>query len=629
MIELLSESEFSAQRVPLNASLKAKNGTLTGIVTYIKADKGYYAVSRYEDDLWVFPRSSGTSAMNDARRKLNFRRFKDPIHRCMAKWVIWNGLKEGRSINTLRAYLSCLFSYFKWVNQSEVVAESGLNAYTASEYVKYINSLISNHGKRKGKPLAIDTKAQRFWAVESLYVNCKHFDFVKEHPWFGSSFMEQAGNVGQVRTGRQNKPQTDLIPDDILKSLCDFTKSYLDRADELLTYKEHLDEFVPTSDSVAYRSTQRKNYLHTLGYEGSLQSFNEELVILRDSCLCWIMLTTGMRIHEVLAIKCGLGLGYRTETIDDVVFYYVKSVSKKTYEGEAEWIAPKIAIDAIDILERYTSSLQATLLEQLDIANNENNVEEVERLVEISGSVGLPISSSESNKISILSGATFTEYRCHKLCSLANINWNLTPHQFRRTFANHAVHSELGDLRALRDHFKHWSLSMTALYAANPDLDRELFEEVLRERYLVEDQISNDWFSLEMPITGGRAAQQSLEIRASDEKVKTYSSRTEMVKSFTSSISFRSTGLGWCINDDGTCMKSCDDCDDGIVDCRHIKHWESMLIQQLELSETQDIGRAGQHAVQLGLDRCKKVLTDLGVDVESIQQKFINRDKVA
>lgn len=27
MIELLSESEFSAQRVPLNASLKAKNGT--------------------------------------------------------------------------------------------------------------------------------------------------------------------------------------------------------------------------------------------------------------------------------------------------------------------------------------------------------------------------------------------------------------------------------------------------------------------------------------------------------------------------------------------------------------------------------------------------------------------------
>lgn len=59
MIELLSESEFSAQRVPLNASLKAKNGTLTGIVTYIKADKGYYAVSRYEDDLWVFPNLAG------------------------------------------------------------------------------------------------------------------------------------------------------------------------------------------------------------------------------------------------------------------------------------------------------------------------------------------------------------------------------------------------------------------------------------------------------------------------------------------------------------------------------------------------------------------------------------------
>jgi hypothetical protein len=51
-----------------------------------------------------------------------------------------------------------------------------------------------------------------------------------------------------------------------------------------------------------------------------------------------------------------------------------------------------------------------------------------------------------------------------KKCGL---EWELATHQFRRKFANYAARSQFGDLRYLKQHFKHWSLDMTLGYALN------------------------------------------------------------------------------------------------------------------------------------------------------------------
>lgn len=40
--------------------------------------------------------------------------------------------------------------------------------------------------------------------------------------------------------------------------------------------------------------------------------------------------------------------------------------------------------------------------------------------------------------------------------SRCGLEWNLANHQFRRKFANYAARSRFGDLRYLREHFKHW-----------------------------------------------------------------------------------------------------------------------------------------------------------------------------
>ncbi|MFA0569627.1 site-specific integrase [Vibrio gallaecicus] len=586
---ILTEAEFLTQQCPKpNDTVleQAVDGSLTGIVTYIKLANGeYQTLSRYEEDVWVHPASKGTKATNANQLKLNFATISDAQMKRMTKWVTWSKMKEGLAVGSLRGSLNRLKGYFQWVLNSDTTATHGLTAFTSSAYVKHVNALTS---KQNGevKPLTPETKMQKFLSLEYLYRNCKAFDFVKEHPWTNSSASEQAGRVGEARKEAQNKSKTPIIPDDVLIPLCQFTKSYLDKADDILT------------------SAKRK-----------------ESLLLRDSCIFWLLLTTGMRIHEVLGIKRG---AYRSETKDDTTFYYIETVSEKTHTGLAEWIAPEIATTAIDILGRLITPLQAQLERDLRQAKASNDHTEVHRLEEISGHICLSKNPKAANQINLLSGTTITEHRLPNLCKQIGSDWNLAAHQFRRTFANYAVHSELGDLRALKDHFKHWSITMTALYAFNNDLDAELFEELLREKYLIEEEIKQDWFELDTPITGGDMAQKIMQIREDGELIKAFASHAAMVKAFTASIPIRSVGIGWCTNDGECKCGKPDSCESGIVDKRHAPYWTGMLVQQMKLLRlgVSDIGEAGIANVRKGMERCEKVLTALGFDVEAMMQEI-------
>ncbi|MCD9480658.1 tyrosine-type recombinase/integrase [Photobacterium phosphoreum] len=590
---ILTQAEFATQQCPKPSDStleRAIDGSLTGIVTYIKLANGeYQTYSRFEEDVWVFPASKGTKATLASQLKLNFATISDTQMKRMAKWVVWSKMKEDLAIASLRGILNHLKPYFQWVLSSDTTVTHGLTAFTSNAYVKYVNTLTS---KRKGeiKPLEAGTKANKFIALDNLYRYCKAFDFVKEHPWSESSATEQAGNVGEAYKERISKSKTPIIPDGVLIPLCQFTKSYLDRADEILA------------------STGSK-----------------ESLLLRDSCIFWLLLTTGMRIHEVLGIKRG---AYRSETRDDIIYYYIETVSEKTHTGLAEWIASEIATQAIDILGRLSVPLQAQLERDLVKAKSKNSHAEVHRLEQISDHICLSKLPQKNNALTILSGHSITSLRLPNLCKQVASDWNLSAHQFRRTFANYAVHSELGDLRALKDHFKHWSITMTALYAFNDNLDSELFEELLQEKYLVEEEIKQDWFELDTPITGGAMAQKIMQVREDGELIKVFGSLSDMAKAFSSSIPIRSTGLGWCTNDDECKCGKPDSCESGIVDKRHLPYWGGLLVQQMKLMQLDDIGEAGRAAAQKGMERCEKVLTALGIDIEAMKQEINQREHI-
>ncbi|RRH88389.1 hypothetical protein EH244_12165 [Variovorax beijingensis] len=63
----------------------------------------------------------------------------------------------------------------------------------------------------------------------------------------------------------------------------------------------------------------------------------------------------------------------------------------------------------------------------------------------------------------------------------AGVSWTLATHQFRRKFANYAARSQFGDLRYLREHFKHWSMDMTLGYALNESQEVKLYIEIQDE----------------------------------------------------------------------------------------------------------------------------------------------------
>ncbi|WP_228767398.1 site-specific integrase [Vibrio hibernica] len=627
---MLTQAELMTQQCPsLNDSTleQAIAGTLVGIVTYIKIDKGcYQTLSRFEDDVWVFPASKGTKSNIKSELNLSFIAISDPQMKRMAKWIMWSKLKKGLALGTLRRTLNSLKLYFSWINSSDNSGIQSLTTFTAKAYVKYVNALTTVKNS-KIKPISEIQKAHRLKTLEELYHHCKAFDFVKEHPWPESSSNEQAGYIGEVLQERR-RSKTSIIPNEVLVPLCQFTKSYLDRADELLALRDKLDAFIPTAESnnANWQLTQKRKYLHSIipQYQG-LHDFNKDLWLLRDSCIFWLLLTTGMRIHEVLGIKRG---AYRSEAKNDMTYYYIETVSSKTKTGLAEWIAPEIATQVIDILDRYSFPLQGRLESDLFKAKANNNYVEVHRLEGISNHVLLTIEPGNQNSINLLSCHSISGDRLPNLCNQIDSNWNLSAHQFRRTFANYVAHSELGDLRALKDHFKHWSITMTALYAFNESLDAELFEELLREKYLEEEQIKQDLFDLDMPITGGKIATRIKQVREDDELIKTFGSREEMVKAYSSSIPIRSTGIGWCTNDDECKCGKPDSCDSGIVDKRHLPYWEGMLIQQMKLLHLDDIGEAGKSAVEKGMERCEKVLSALGVDVEAMKLEINQRDRI-
>ncbi|MBF4291660.1 site-specific integrase, partial [Vibrio anguillarum] len=105
------------------------DGSLTGIVTYIKlANSEYQTLSRFEEDVWMFPASKGTKATIASALNLTFSTISDTQMKRMAKWIIWSKMKKGLAINTLLKILGKLKIYFQWVLSSDTTATHGLTA---------------------------------------------------------------------------------------------------------------------------------------------------------------------------------------------------------------------------------------------------------------------------------------------------------------------------------------------------------------------------------------------------------------------------------------------------------------------------------------------------------------------
>ena len=612
----VTQEVIFADKQRLRGDLHTRNG-LHGVITYLKLDNGHYHVlSRYEQDKWILPGHWFPSAARESEKTLNFRRIDTPALRDAAKVVmarlLWGdeAISGKRRGGTLINSFGHIVSWLNWLPTLGVTELSAVTPLVAMQYVTHVKSLISNHGKRKGMPLASSTMCFRFLALEACYQQLRDTQYGFAHPWPESSAVALSG------FNLHGKAKTEIIPDDVLAPLFQYSESMLNRAPESLRLQGLLAEFVPTSKNKSSHGTERTQFLKQHGWASGCRAFNKEITTLRDSCLFIILMTTGIRVHEL----CNLTQGnWYSEVRDGERFYFLGSKSEKTDAGDTHWLCPEIAIDALKVLGDLMLPMQQLLEQQLEAARQASDAQEVARLMRCSGSVVLG-KTLRQNKVDVLSGNAINT-GLQKLADSLGLDIKLASHRLRRTFASYVVHHKLGDLRYLRDHFKHWSMEMTVIYAMNEMQDLELYDEIYAAFDDERQGIIGHWLEPDTPLTGG-LANQVRKLRDKGTPTRTHKTRADMIKHISDQIYLRSTGLAWCTNDDGSCAGGfCEECEHGVIDDKKQDFWRGVYEQQIELRLIDDAGEVGKRTIDKAIVRCEKVLTDLGADIKAIKKE--------
>lgn len=356
---------------------------------------------------------------------------------------------------------------------------------------------------------------------------------------------------------------------------------------------------------------------------GVLGPSTEPMRDLRDACLYLLSITSGMRNDEVIGIEVGAG---RRDLRDGVEYCWVTSVEHKTGKGRVEYMVPPMTLKVIEVLERYSEPLRATLKEEIQaleasIAQMNDAAARrdlVKRLNQARGDVQrvfLGVIYGKYNQITALSGVA-SRVAMLRLASKAGQEWKLSPHQCRRTYARTFVESRMGrqSLVFLKWQFKHSSISMSQLYAANPAQDPALYEDILAEYFDIKKDLLESWSSPDQRLSGG-AGRKILEMRAS-----AVPDRERLVANTAMQINIRATGHGWCIAQDSGCggaglyeSTRCVDCKNSVIDEEHIAMWQGIYEQHREMLDLDDLGPVANERIRRDLALSAKVIADFGV----------------
>jgi site-specific recombinase XerD len=617
---IITKEEFLTARQHLRDTVRHEDNP-KGLITASQDKNGSYTLlSRYEDSRWVLSPSWFPGGTQASFRILNFECVDCIPLRDQAKVVISRlllgvtSLQDSKSGGTIRRLFSHLASFLNWLAEQNITSLASITPLLARQYVEYVNAIVRLTGKRKGQPLSTGTKAHKFLVVEQCQTLLRDTPLAFPHPWPESSACALSG--GTQRGAK--KAKTKVIPDDVLAPVTQYAEAQLQTADALLTHREAVNGLTYRTNSPKGQRKERNALLLERGFNGTDGELNRSITKLRDSCIWLILLTTGIRVHELANIKRDT---WFSKEKDGERFYYLSSKSEKTDEGETHWLCPKLTIDALQVLERITAPLEVQRQQQFEEARRNGDGKRIGEFEAIDQKVLLSKVLHKENQIAGLSSAQINNC-LQGLVDDLGLGWDIASHQFRRTFARFVVHHKLGDLRYLRDHFKHWSLDMTALYASDENLDMELFDEIYAAYEDKRTDIISHWMEPDTNLSGG-LGRKIVALRSKDELVRTYKNRQDMIRQISEQINLRATGIAWCTNDAGGCGSGqCDDCEKGVIDEANEKKWEAIYVQQIELLNIEtDVGDSGKKTIKRAMSRCEKVLTDLGADIEKIKAK--------
>lgn len=580
-------------------------------------DGSHIPLSCFGSNIWVLPNALFPHYAADHEKRMNFDRVPLIFQRILKIMVLrfyfygLEGSVRPRG-STVIQFFSNASVFLRFLEQQGFDRLDRVNTLLTSQYVETCRSKINS---QSGKHLSATTLSRRFSALEMIHQLSRHSFDVMAHPWPESSAALHSGVLDENRW----MGKTLIIPDEVLSNLFSQAYNWIENAEELLEHRNAAHQW----QQVGLFSTNLNIKLAQRGYGGGLQSLNKDIARLLDACMLIILITSGIRLSELASLRSGCA----STTVDDdgERYHWINGYSDKTHEGETSWLVPAIAHTAINLAERITKPLTEVVQAEIyRLCEHNKHCPELSVLKQHQDILLLG-HSHKYDRIKTLSGAGIRS-RLNKFAEIHGIDWRFTPHQFRRTFAVYAAHSAYGDLRYLREHFKHWSLDMTALYAVNEHQDAEIYDEILASVRNIKIDVLDHWLNQDTPISGGMA-EPIKNFRNHQEVLTTYSGRREMAEKLSGQISIRSTGVAWCTADFSGCnggqsvdTTRCADCKQSVIDDTRQTIWESIYAQQVELRQIDDIGPSGQERVERDINRCKKVLSDLGADPERLSR---------
>lgn len=605
-------------------------------------DRQEIVISRYEDDVWDFwpyipqgNRKSGSKAI-DWRVTIGCegQKLTDPDHAEMlasAKdfiWSLFNDPIEGRQrpvMNTVVGYFTSLLPLLRWMAARGIRRFRDLRGKTL-EYVP-----VARISEKTGKPVVTGWHARRLGVLEDLYLQREKLtDALDTHPWPDESGSTLAGEGTKGRTTKTLK-----IPAKTVQHLARIAIDYVNQqAPRLLDARDAIEHEVNGSDG--YIATNiRVPLARELGFDGS-RDLSNELALLRDACYIVIAMFSGIRDSETLSLNKNCIAHSVTE--DGIDLTWLHGTIYKTGQRAHRWLVPTVVENAVRVMERYRlpyakeverqiadykqrtdmaiphSQAHKTLLKRLNAARRDKD------------SLFLGTAPCTGHTTNVVSGALINR-RLKLFCEHFGIlgedgmPWLLCPHQFRRTYAYFVASAELGDLHYLREHFGHWSIDMTLLYADGAtdefDTDNDLLQEILRSKAEKQESVFRDYLLTDAPLANG-------DIMLADLRrtIKTAKNKDELIKQVSDGVTLNGTGHSWCIGNakgtgcGGLCVfeaDMCVDCSYGMIGPEHLPVWKEIARQQQEALAMPDMGIPGKARSERILAKAHNVIAKLEV----------------
>lgn len=552
----------------------------------VNPDGSIRVVSIFSDDVWWLWPHFEQSNRSNAEMAINWLKVPE-CFREQTKHIIFHYWRDGRPrtpkpiAGTLRDAVVRLVPFLKFLVQLRVESLKDIRPIHLHSYIEDLHRRKIGYDGRRNALNSID--------LLKTFSHC-HEDRITFTLWPNSSPRKRAGSKPIRSKGAAPCSATPVIPDRELSALIEYANGIITSAEEILA--------------------SRRTELRELGHYSKLRRPGRDILAIRNACFFLIGILTGMRCEEIIGIEVG---STRSEKILGVEVHWIRSRENKTKKGDVEYLSGPLGLQVVQLMERWSHPYRLEIderiaqLQQGGVLSGKA-VKEIETLKRYRSKVFL-----SSTGRSTVSGRVWGSY-LKAMAHDAGVDWDLAPHQLRRTYARLFVRHRFGNILVLKEQFQHSTLGMTQLYGANPVQDFGLLEELATEVKACNLEVIDGWLTEAAPLAGG-AGRKIVNIRS-----HTFNDRESMIQDTAGKISIRSTGHSWCLSQEPRgCggrgiyeVDLCCDCKESVIDTSFLDVWQGILSHQEELRIcVSDMSAGIKERIERDISKTRKLISEL------------------